>query len=257
MRDILSRPAAWSSLPRPVVEWLGFQDMRSLLPKADELLIETFPRSGKYFLVCYPFEGRLAHQSLGMLLARRLDRAGKRPLGFVASEYALAVWAGRDLSTVAFDDLFDEDMMGDDLDAWLAESNLLKRTFRNCGSSAGLIEPRYPGQDKTGRQVTFSSDLIYDVLREHEPDHILLRATQQDAATGLLDIARLGEMLRRVKGHIVSARLTRVSPLAVPVLLEIGRESVHGGVDAWLRDEVAADLIDEAYRLDSTVTRAT
>lgn len=253
VRLMLSDPSAWKNLPAPVAEWLGFQDLRSILPAKDEMLVETFPRSGKFYLVCYPFEGRLAHQSLGMLLSRRLDRAGMRPLGFVASEYALAIWGLRDLSELSYADLFHEDMMGDDLDAWLAESNLLKRTFKNCAIISGLIERRYPGQEKTGRQVTFSSDLIYDVLREHEPDHILLRATQHDAATGLLDIARLGQLLKRIKGKIVSAKLTRVSPLAVPVLLEIGRESVHGETSEWLLMDAAEDLISEAMRLDPAI----
>ena len=147
---MLSTPEAWKQLPAPVTEWLGFQDMRSILPEPDELLIETFPRANKFYLVCYPFDGRLAHQSLGMLLTRRLDRMGAKPLGFVASEYALALWGLEDFSRMTFDDLFDEDMMGDDLDAWLAESNLLKRTFRNCAIIAGLIERRYPGQEKQG-----------------------------------------------------------------------------------------------------------
>ncbi len=100
-----------------------------------------------------------------------------KPLGFVANEYALAVWAARDMGGLDMGKLFDEDMLGDDLDAWLADSNLYKRTFRNCAIIAGLIERKMPGKEKSGRQVTFSSDLIYDVLREHEPDHVLLRAT--------------------------------------------------------------------------------
>ena len=85
--------------------------------------------------------------------------------------------------------LFDEDMLGDDLEAWLAESALMKRTFRNCAIIAGLIERRYPGEEKTRRQMTVSTDLIYDVLRKHQPDHMLLHAALADAATGLLDIA--------------------------------------------------------------------
>jgi ATP-dependent Lhr-like helicase len=147
--------------------------------------------------------------------------------------------------------LFDEDMLGDDLDAWLAESNLYKRTFRNVAIIAGLIERKMPGKEKTGRQVTFSSDLIYDVLRAHEPDHVLLRATYADAGTGLLDIARLGDMLTRVKTRIVTSRLDRVSPLAVPALLEISREMVaRGEVDEdILRDNEDA-LIAEAMRVD-------
>jgi ATP-dependent Lhr-like helicase len=206
-------------------------------------------------MVAYPFEGRLAHQTLGMLLTRRLERWGVQPLGFVASEYALVVWTVRDLSLfissgrLSLDRLFDEDMMGDDLDAWLAESNLMKRTFRNAAIIAGLIERRWPGKEKTGRQVTVNSDLIYDVLRTHEPQHILLRAAWDDAADGLIDAHRLSAMLRRIRGQIVHRALDQVSPLSVPVMLEIGRESIYGEAHDALLAEAADQLIDEAMRL--------
>ena len=146
--------AAWRALPDQVREWLEMQEYRSRLPGKRELLVETFPRAAKYYLVCYPFEGRLAHQTLGMLLTRRLERARMRPLGFVANEYALAVWGLRDVAfavtrgELSLDKLFDEDMLGDDLEAWLAESALMKRTFRTCAIIAGLIERRYPGRGK-------------------------------------------------------------------------------------------------------------
>ena len=135
--------------------------------------------------------------------------------------------------------LFDQDMLGDDLEAWLAESALMKRTFRTCAIIAGLIERRFPGKEKSRRQVTISTDLVYDVLRRHEPDHILLRATWADAATGLLDIGRLGEMLSRIKGRIIHKALDRVSPLAVPVMLEIGREAVYGEASEAVLAEAA------------------
>ena len=255
VRHMLANPDDWKHLPAQVRDWLSIQKYKSVLPKPEDLLVETFPRGTRYYLVCYPFEGRLAHQTLGMLLTRRLERAGARPLGFVASEYALAVWGLRDLSLMcdagklSLSELFEEDMLGDDLDAWLAESSLMKRTFRACAIIAGLIERRYPGQEKTGRQVTVSSDLIYDVLNEHEPDHILLRATWDDAASGLLDIGRLGGLLRRVRGHIVHKSLDAVSPLAVPVMLEIGREPVYGEANDALLAEAADALIEEATRL--------
>jgi ATP-dependent Lhr-like helicase len=123
---------------------------------------------------------------------------------------------------------------------------MLKRTFRNCAVIAGLIERRHPGQEKTGRQVTVSADLIYDVLRTHQPDHILLQATRADAAAGLLDVKRLGEMLSRIRGRIMHKSLDRVSPLAVPIMLEIGRESVNGGANDMLLAETADMLIEEA-----------
>lgn len=255
VRHLLAHPGTWKQLPAQVAEWLRIQQWRSVLPQQTGLLVETFPRGDRYYLVCYPFEGRLAHQTLGMLMTRRLDRIGARPLGFIASEYALAIWGLRDMGfmaeqgTLNLSDLFDEDMLGDDLDAWLAESNLMKRTFRTCAVISGLIERRFPGKEKSGRQVTFSSDLIYDVLREHEPDHILLQATQDDAAAGLLDVARVAQMLKRVKGAIQLQRLDRVSPLAVPVLLDIGKEAVFGEANEALLAEAADELIEEATRL--------
>src|SRR5689334_10102563 len=174
VRGIISDPLAWRGLPEQVREWLEIQKWRSMLPKAGDLLVETFPRAAKYYLVCYPFEGRLAHQTLGMLLTRRLERARLRPLGFVANEYALAVWGLGDVALriargeVSLAQLFDEDMLGDDLEAWLAESALMKRTFRTCAIIAGLIERRFPGEEKSRRQVTISTDLVYDVLRKHQ-----------------------------------------------------------------------------------------
>ncbi len=226
VRGLLGDPRHWRDFPPAVKEWLELQRWRSVLPTRDGLLVETFPRGGKEFLVAYCFEGRNAHQTLGMLLTRRMERGGLAPLGFVATDYAIAIWSLRPAQ--ALDQLFDQDMLGDDLEAWMDESSMLRRTFRNVAVIAGLIERRLPGLEKTGRQVTFSADLIYDVLRRHEPDHVLLRATRADAAGGLTDVGRLGEMLARIKGRIRHRRLDRVSPLAVPVLLDIGRESVYG-----------------------------
>jgi ATP-dependent Lhr-like helicase len=250
VRDLVNDPTSWAVMPEQVREWLELQRLRSQLPAADGLLVETFPRAGRFYLVCYPFEGRLAHQTLGMLLTRRLERMGMRPMGFVANEYALSVWGLRDLSALDLEVLFAEDMMGDDLDAWLAESDLMKRTFRNCAIIAGLIERRYPGQEKSGRQVTFSTDLIYNVLREHEPNHILLQAAWNDAGTGLLDVHRLGLALERIQGRITHQALDRISPLAVPVMLEIGKEAVYGEGHESILVDASDDLIAEAMRLD-------
>jgi ATP-dependent Lhr-like helicase len=153
------------------------------------------PRGKRFHMVCYPFEGRLAHTTLAMLLTRRLDRLGVGPLGFVCNDYALNMWSLRPMDDLDLDELFDQDMLGDDLEAWLDESFMMKRAFKHAALIAGLIERRHPGAEKSGRQVTFSTDLIYDVLRKHQPDHLMLRCARHDAATGMLDIARLGDML--------------------------------------------------------------
>nr|WP_191093372.1 ligase-associated DNA damage response DEXH box helicase [Bradyrhizobium campsiandrae] len=252
VRRLLDDGRAWGGLPEQVRDWLSLQKDVSRVPAVRELLVESFPRANKHYIVCYPFEGRLAHQTLGMLLTRRLERARARPLGFVANEYAVAIWALGDLSFMIRDGridlnaLFDPDMLGDDLEAWLAESALMKRTFRNCAIISGLITRRHTGEEKSRRQVLFSTDLVYDVLRKHQADHVLLRAARADAATGLLDLRRLGDMLMRIQGRITHRELDRVSPLAVPVMLEIGRESVYGEAADELLAEAADELVKEA-----------
>jgi len=147
-----------------------------------------------------------------------------------------------------FDELFQEDMLGDDLESWLEESFMMKRSFKNCALIAGLIERRFPGHEKSGRQVTFSSDLVYDVLRRHQPDHLLLRCAREDAATGLLDVGRLGDLLARIRGRIRPSALDHVSPFAVPALLSLGQERVPGAAMDWVLEEAEDELIAEAMQ---------
>jgi ATP-dependent Lhr-like helicase len=235
----------WRVLPPDVQEWLELQETRSVIPDAESMLVETFPRGSRHFLVAYPFEGNLAHTTLCMLLTRRLDRMGVGPLGFVVTDYSLAIWSIKPMDTIDLDALFQPDMLGDDLEAWLEESFMMKRSFRNCALISGLIERRQPGAEKTGRQVTFSTDLIYDVLRRHQPDHLLLKTARADAASGLLDVARLGQMLARIEGRIRHQPLNRASPFCVPVLVQIGRERVSGDAAEMILDESADLLIAE------------
>jgi ATP-dependent helicase Lhr and Lhr-like helicase len=247
VRSTIADPSQWPDLHAQLREWLELQRAFSAIPSPQQMLVETFPRGNCFHLACYPFEGRLAHQTLGMLLTRRLERMGLEPLGFVANDYALSIWSQRDLAGVEMANLFDHDMLGDDLEEWLNESALMKRCFRTCAVIAGLIEQRLPGREKTARQVTFSSDLIYDVLRQHHPDHVLLETARIDAAEGLLDIRRLSDALSRVEGHILHQSLDQISPFGVPLMLEIGKVPVNGQALDSILDEVAGDsLLREA-----------
>ncbi len=244
VRHLLAEPSTWHRLPPQVGEWLAAQARRSELTAPDELLVETFARGARHYLVAYCFAGRNAHQTLGMLLTRRMERRGLRPQGFVASDYCIATWGAAPIDDVA--SLFDVDILGDDLEEWMADSSLIKRTFRNCAVVAGLIERRHPGQEKTGRQVTFSADLIYDVLRKYDPDHVLLRAARVEAAAGLTDIRRLADLLVAVQGKIRHVRLARISPFAVSIIAGIGKEFVSGEVLDDSLDEAVAELVAEA-----------
>ncbi|WP_456307314.1 helicase-related protein [Paeniroseomonas aquatica] len=242
VREILHDPRKWRLLPQPVRDWLRLQQKQSALPEKDGMLVETFPRGSRWFMVAYCFEGRLAHQTLGMLVTKRMERLGFGPLGYLATDYVLATWSAFEPTDVA--QFFEEDILGEELEEWMAESSMLRRTFRNIATIAGLLEKNYPGQEKRPRQMTMNADLIYDVLRKHEPDHVLLRATRQEAAGGLTDVARIGLVLARAKGRIKHMALDRVSPLAVPALIEEGREWVAGGAEDALLAEAEA-MVDD------------
>jgi ATP-dependent helicase Lhr and Lhr-like helicase len=244
IRGLLQDRGGWASLPSQVHEWLRLQRAQSRLPGRNDLLVETFPRGDRWYLVAYCFEGRNAHQTLGMLITRRMERGGFAPRGFVATDYVLGIWSAHRPVDVA--SLFEQDLLGDDLEAWMAESSMLRRTFRNVAVVAGLVDRHIPGAEKSRKQVTVNTDLIYDVLRKHQPDHVLLRATRADAASGLIDLSRVAGMLARVKGRVVHMALSRVSPLAAPVLLEIGRESVRSADDEERLLAEAEAIIGEA-----------
>jgi ATP-dependent Lhr-like helicase len=249
VRGIISDKAQWKGLPKAVREWLAMQEHRSELPPLEGLLVEVFPRGNRWFLVAYCFEGRLAHQTLGMLITKRMERLGWGPLGFLGTDYVLAVWSAFEPGEI--DQLFEEDLLGEELEDWIAESSMLRRTFRNIATIAGLLEKNHPGQEKSGRQMTMSADLIYDVLRKHEPDHILLRATRAEAAFGLTDVARISSLLDRARGRISVRRLERVSPLAVPALIEEGREWVSGTAEDALLAEATSLVADATWGEDS------
>lgn len=246
VRAFLTDRAGWARFPDEVREWLEMQDYRSNMPEAGQLLVETFPHQDQHYMVCYPFEGWNAHQSLGMLLTSRMEDRGLNPLGFVASDYALAIWSLKPVEHPA--PLFSADILADEFTQWVENSYLLKRAFREVAVISGLIERQHPGKRKSGRQVTFSTDLIYDVLRKYEPDHLLLDAAWADARARLTDVGRLGDLLDRAADTMLHVPLDRISPMAVPVLIMIGRENT---AQASAEDE----LLIEAETLAAAAMR--
>jgi len=248
VRGFLARPQEWARFPDDVREWLEVQSYRSRLPEPGQLLVETFPREGRQYMVAYSFEGWNAHQSLGMLITRRMETQGLKPLGFVANDYALACYSLDPVTDPA--SLFSPDILEHEFVDWVQQSHLLKRAFREVAVIGGLVERQHPGKRKSGKQVTFSTDLIYDVLRKYEPGHLLLEAAWADARARMTDVGRLADLLDRAGDTMMHVTLDRISPLAVPVLTLIGRESVAQGLadDALLME--AEVLAQEAMRLD-------
>jgi ATP-dependent Lhr-like helicase len=228
----------WSNLPAHTAHWLALQREKSNLPAPGRLLIETFPHDGREHLTLYGFAGRNAQQTLGLLVTKRMEEEGLAPLGFVATDYATMIW-GLDpvLNPIT---LLNPENLRDGFEVWLANNAVMKRTFRNAAVIAGLIERQNQGRRKSGRQATFSSDILYDTLRRFDPDHLLLKITRTEALSGMVDFARVEHMLAQTQNNIDVNHLPHVSPLAFPMFLERGRIPVLGkGIDRLMADEAA------------------
>ena len=241
--DMFQHPD-WPDLPAHTADWLALQRRVSRLPEPDRLLLESFPHDGRENLCVYGFAGRNGQQTLGLLLTKRMEDLGLHPLGFVATDYATLIWGLDPVLDPA--PLFAPDALRDGLESWLAGNAVMKRTFRNSAIVAGLIERNFPGKRKSGRQATFSSDILYDTLRRHDPDHLLLDITREEALRGLVDFGRIEDMLARIGPRIDLVRLDRVTPLAAPLLLEPGRIPIAGAARERLLAEAAQAMLSAA-----------
>lgn len=244
---LIGDPGAWDALPGHTREWLELQREISVLPQPGTLTCETFLRGDQACLVAYSFAGRNANQTLGLLLTRRMEQAGLGPLGFIASDYAVLIWSVDPVDDPA--PFLAPDSLREGLADWLAGNAVMKRAFRDVATVAGLLQRNLPGQRKSGRQATFSSDIIYDTLRRHDPDHLLLRLTRTEAMRGLVDFGRIEQMLAD-RPRIVHARAPHVTPLAAPLLLEAGRVRIEGEGAERLIEREAARLMAEAGLAD-------
>ncbi|QIK78912.1 ligase-associated DNA damage response DEXH box helicase [Sphingomonas piscis] len=230
VRAFLAEPEQWQRFPEGVREWLEVQERRSRLPQPDELLVETFPLEGRHYMVMYSFEGWNAHQSLGMLINKRMEKARLKPMGFVANDYAIAVYGLEPITDPAA--LLSPDILEAEFTEWVEQSMLLKRAFREVAVIGGLVERQHPGKRKTGKQVSFSTDLIYDVLRRYEPEHLLMTAAWDDARARMTELGRLVRLVERAAQQMVHVSAERVTPMAVPLMVIVGREAMPPGGEA-------------------------
>jgi len=238
------RQQSWPALPDHTAAWLSLQRELSRLPSHDRVLVESFPHDGLAHTCVYGFAGRNAQQTLGLLLTRRMETSGLNPLGFVSTDYATLIWGLDPVEDPA--PLLRAEGLREGLDDWLKGNAVMKRTFRGAATIAGLIERNLPQARKSGRQATFSSDILYDTLRKYDPDHLLMRITETEALRGLVDFGRIEEFLARTQGRIDHVRLERVSPLAAPMLLEVGKVPIAGEGRERLLAREAEALMAEA-----------
>jgi ATP-dependent Lhr-like helicase len=245
--------SAWAALPGHTADWLALQTEVATLPTPGTMTCESFSRGGRWYFALYSFAGRNANQTLGLLMTHRMEQAKLAPLGLVATDYALLVWSLDPVRDPA--PLLDPDGLRDGMETWLAENAVMKRTFRAVATISGLLQRNLPGQRKSGKQATFSSDILYDTLRKFDPDHLLLRITRSESMRGLADFGRIEQMLR-ARPHIVHSLPPHVTPFAAPLMLEAGRIPIRGAGTERLLDEEAARMMAEAgLQLDETPSK--
>ena len=230
----LSTPEKWSDLPQHTRIWLQQQAEISQMPSANRLLVETFWRGQTAYMCIYGFAGRNAMQTLGLLVTKRMEDMRLAPLGFVSTDYAVLIWGLEIVEDAA--PILSPSSLRDGLENWLSSNAVMKRTFRSAAKIACLIERNLPGQRKSGKQATFSSDILYDTLQKYDPDHLLLAITRVEAERGLVDFGRIEEMLARVGDRIIQLLL------AAPLLLEVGTPHVTPLAAPLLLDRLARSL---------------
>lgn len=228
VRHMLEDPKQWVGLSADMRDWLQLQEKFSLLPGRKQFLIESFPRQKIFYTVFYTFEGRRANQTLGMLLSRRMERLHVHPLTFTVTDYGLAITSMEPVTENHIDALLAPDILFNEMEEWLSESHMLKRSFRRIAAITGLVDQKNAQARKTMKQVTFNTDLIYDVLRKYDPEHVLLSITRADAERELLDTERLASMLHQFQDKRVFKLLKQPSPLSLPVILDIRTERLPG-----------------------------
>lgn len=225
IREILGRHD-WQQLPTDIQEWLRWQEQCSVIPQEHQHLIETFTHQDIFYTCFYTFAGRPVNNTLGMLISLAWEDQHYQPLAFNCSDYGLAIQTLKKVPDVT--QVLQKKALLLRLDAWISQSQLAKRSFRSVATIAGLIERQLPGKRKTLKQVTFSSDLIYDVLLKYEPEHILLQATKQDTLDSLISLPRLEKHLDAIKDHLVLRDTGAPSPLSIPLLTTANQENIQG-----------------------------
>ena len=184
------------------------------------------------------------------MVTRQMEELGLGPLGFVATDYATLIWSIAHVTDPA--QVLNADQLQDGLEGWLADNALMKRSFKGAATIAGLITRNLPGKRSSGRQATFSSDILYDTLRKYDPDHLLLQITRTEAMRGLIGFGRIDEMLERTQGRIDHVVTDQVTPFAAPLFLEVGKVPVDGaGREALLQAE--ADRLMEQSGLATLI----
>ena len=204
-----------------------FQAERSHIPRANELLVESFQDRDGHHLFVYPFEGRKVHEALASLIAYRLSLLNPQTFNWACNDDGLELLSDQPIEWEVIEgaNLLSPKHLMDDLSAGFNASELVKRKFRDIATIAGLVFHGYPGSKVKDRHLLTSTSLLLQVFQDHDPDNLLLRQAQDEMLADQLEFARLQAWLRSMSHRkVVHKVLTKPSPLAFPLFVDRLRE---------------------------------
>jgi ATP-dependent Lhr-like helicase len=212
----------------PEMRWLAplltLQSRISMLPGPTSLLVEVVRRREGQFVFVYPFAGRQVNEGVAALMALRLARLQPNTLGYAANDYGFVLAPARpvDLDVAGLRALLQPAGLLDDLRDSLNLAELARRQFRDIARVSGMLVPALPGRTpRSLRQLQASSGLLYDVLRQHDPDHILLGLADREVLHGQLDLDSLAATLQRLQARTLCLQAPRtLGPLSFPLWAE-------------------------------------
>lgn len=253
LADEMLAVLADDTAPEAEIDWLRglleIQTRRSSLPRAGVLLIESHRSRQGAFLCLFPFAGRKVHEGLAAMLAWRLARREANSFSYAVNDYGIGLQARRPLNLAELDwrEWLSPAALEADLAASLNLSELAKRQFRDIAQIAGMTPSGPPGQQRSLRQLQMSSGLLFEVLAEHDPAHILLECARREVLAAQLDAAGLRECLQRLAGwQICHTQPAQLTPFAFP----LWAENIRGQLS---HEDWHAKVAAMAARLESRV----
>jgi ATP-dependent Lhr-like helicase len=205
------------------------QQEESIVPQNHEFLIETFKTREGYHSVFYPFEGRLVHMAMAGLIAYRISLLQPISFSLAYNDYGFEILSDQefDMQNVLDNNLITSEMMLEDLEASVNATELAKRKFRDIAVIAGLVFTGYPNKAVKVKHLQSSSQLLFEVFRDHEPDNLIFRQAYTETYEQEIEEYRLREAFERIENQtIVWKACERPTPFSFPIITDRLREKL-------------------------------
>jgi len=214
---------------KKLIPLFDMQELRSRMPREDEVLVEYFNSSEGFHLLMYPLEGRNVHEGMAALLGQRLSRILPISFSLAYNDFGLELLSDKqiDVDTILTKELFDPKNLEQDIQASINSVEIAQRKFRDIACISGLIFTGYPGKEKRQKHLSSNSRLIFDVFREYEPDNLLYLQTYEEVMAVELQEARIYEALERIREKkIVITKPEKYTPFSFPIMVDRLREKM-------------------------------